>query len=165
MIGLTKIVPIAITILECQGQYLFLRRRNPPYEGLWSMVGGKVAPGEHIRQAAIREVHEETRTTSVSDYEYRGLVTERLTDPNGALLAHFLIFVGHASISNFESSHREGDLELFSMKDVTSRKSEFLPSDYEMFHRFLEPDTQPRVFEAELLRSNKGYHLVYFREP
>ena len=68
---MAKMVPIAITILRCDESFLFLQRRNPPYENLWSMVGGKVTPGEHIQSAAIREVMEETGTPNVINYQYR----------------------------------------------------------------------------------------------
>ncbi|MBE0527103.1 MAG: NUDIX domain-containing protein, partial [Candidatus Thorarchaeota archaeon] len=94
---MSKIVPIVITILECQNRYLFIQRKNPPYEGLWSLVGGKVNVGEHICSAAVREVMEETGAKSVEGYDYRGFVSERLVDSDGNLLSQFLIFVGHAS--------------------------------------------------------------------
>jgi 8-oxo-dGTP pyrophosphatase MutT (NUDIX family) len=163
--AMTKSIPIAITMLECNGKYLFLKRRNPPYEGLWSMVGGKISPGEHIEEAAVREVQEETGTSKVLEYQYRGFVTERLIERDGILSAHFLIFVGHAIISDFEPSHREGDLSLFSLEEVESMREQFLPSDYKMFHSFLRPQTVIPMYEAELLRDDKGYHLVYYREP
>lgn len=157
-------VPIAITILSCKNRYLFLKRRNPPYEGLWSMVGGKITPGEHIQDAAKREVLEETGASRVDSYEYRGLVSERLVGSDGRLLAHFLIFVGRARIPDFEDSHREGDLALFAAKDIESRKDEFLPSDYMMFSYFNEDRSKRYMCEAELLRDDKGYHLHYYRE-
>jgi 8-oxo-dGTP pyrophosphatase MutT (NUDIX family) len=160
-----KIVPIVITILAHQDQYLFIQRRNPPYEGLWSLVGGKVDVGEHIATAAVREVIEETGTASIDDYEYRGLVSERLVDIDNALLSHFLIFVGYATINGFSQNHREGDLGLFSITDIEERKDEFLPSDYEMFHRFLKPISNSVMHEVELLYDDKRYHLVYYREP
>jgi 8-oxo-dGTP diphosphatase len=161
---MSKMVPIVITILAHQDQYLFIQRRNPPYEGLWSLVGGKVDVGEHIVTAAVREVIEETRTKSIDDYEYRGLVSERLVDVDNNLLSHFLIFVGYATIDGFSENHREGDLRLFSMNEIEKMKDQFLPSDYEMFHRFLKPSTQSVVHEVELLYDDKGYHLVYYRE-
>jgi ADP-ribose pyrophosphatase YjhB (NUDIX family) len=162
---MSKIVPIVITILECQNRYLFIQRKNPPYEGLWSMVGGKVNVGEHITAAAVREVIEETGAETVADYDYRGLVSERLVDPDGTLVAQFLIFIGHALIQNYTQNHREGDLALFSMQEITEKKGQFLPSDYEMFHRFLEKTETPTIHEVELLQDDKGYHLVYYREP
>ncbi|MHA1135607.1 MAG: NUDIX hydrolase [Candidatus Thorarchaeota archaeon] len=162
---MSKIVPIVITILEHQGCYLFIQRKNPPYEGLWSLVGGKVNIGEHITSGAIREVMEETGANNVEDYDYRGLVSERLVDTNGNLLSQFLIFVGHASIPNFEQNHREGDLALFTLEEIEENKNQVLPSDYEMFHRFLKVHGKPTIHEVELLHDDKGYHLVYYREP
>ncbi len=124
---MTKMVPIAITILRCGERYLFLQRRNPPYEYLWSMVGGKVSLGEHIQSAAIREVMEETGAPTVNNYEYRGLVSERLVETDGSLSSHFLIFVSYAEIQSFSENHREGDLALFTEDELEATKEQFLP--------------------------------------
>jgi 8-oxo-dGTP pyrophosphatase MutT (NUDIX family) len=155
-------VPIAITILKHDDGFLFLKRRNPPYENLWSMVGGKVSLGEHIREAAIREVMEETGTPTVSNYEYRGMVSERLLEPNGSLSSHFLIFVNYGEIPSFIENHREGTLASFTEDEVVTMKSQFLPSDYEMFQCFIESGGHT-LYEAELLHDD-GYHLIYYRE-
>jgi len=161
--GQTKLVPIAITILPYKDSYLFLKRRSPPYEGLWSLVGGKVALGEHIQAAGIREVKEETGAKHVRDYEYRGMVSERLVDSRGNLSAHFLIFVGLAIIDDFKTDHREGSLSLFKKEEIEAACAQFLPSDLEMFKRFLQRSRGPQMHEAELLHDDKGYHLVYYR--
>jgi len=160
-----KILPIVITILACKNRYLFIQRKNPPYEGLWSMIGGKVNIGEHITEAAIREVLEETGAQKLEDFVYRGLVSERLVDSDGILLSHFLIFVGHAMITEYTQTHREGNLALFSLDEIHEKKEQFLPSDYEMFQQFLNTIEKPLIHEAELLYDDKGYHLVYYREP
>ena len=162
---MSKIVPIVITILECQNRFLFIQRRNPPYEGLWSLVGGKVNIGEHIAEAAVREIKEETGAQKVDNYVYRGLVSERLVNGDGNLLSQFLIFIGHATINEFSQNHREGDLALYSLDEIHNAKNRFLPSDYEMFQRFLNPIKKSSVHEVELLHDDKGYHLVYYREP
>lgn len=164
VLSMSKIIPIVITILEHQNQYLFIQRKNPPYEGLWSLVGGKVNVGEHISAAAIREVLEETGATSVDDYEYRGFVSERLVDTDGNLISQFFIFVGHATIPNFIQNNREGNLDLFTLEAIDNNKSVVLPSDFEMFHRFLKMPERTIVHEVELLRDDKGYRLVYYRE-
>jgi 8-oxo-dGTP pyrophosphatase MutT (NUDIX family) len=161
---MAKMVPIAITILRCGERYLFLQRRNPPYENLWSMVGGKVGLGEHIRSAAIREIMEETGAHMVSNYEYRGVVSERLVESNGSLTAHFLIFVSFAEIPSFIESHREGNLALFTEAEIESTKEQFLPSDYQMFKHFKERRSIQWAYEAELLHDASGYHLIYYRE-
>ena len=161
---MTKMVPIAITILQCGERYLFLQRRNPPYENLWSMVGGKVGLGEHIRSAAIREVTEETGTPEVNNYEYRGLVSERLVESDGTLSAHFLIFVGYSKIPSFNENHREGNLALFTEDEIESTMEQFLPSDYQMFNCFKDQESIQSTYEAELLHDDTGYHLIYYRK-
>ena len=159
---MAQMVPIAITILKHKDKFLFLKRRNPPYENLWSMVGGKVSLGEHIRDAAIREVREETGAPNVTNYEYRGMVSERLVKPDGSLSAHFLIFVSYAEIPSFVENHREGTLSLFSENEISSLEPQFLPSDFQMFKCFREKGS-PSLYEAELLHDD-GYHLIYYRE-
>jgi ADP-ribose pyrophosphatase YjhB (NUDIX family) len=42
------------------GRLLVIRRGRPPGEGLWSLPGGRVEPGEADAAAVIREVREET---------------------------------------------------------------------------------------------------------
>jgi 8-oxo-dGTP pyrophosphatase MutT (NUDIX family) len=128
------------------------------------MVGGKVGLGEHIRSAAIREVMEETGASEVLNYEYRGLVSERLIEPDGTLSAHFLIFVNYGEISSFSKNHREGDLALFTEEEIDTTKEQFLPSDYHMFKWFKNRSILGSTFEAELLHDNGRYHLNYYRE-
>ena len=159
---MTQMVPIAITILKHDDGFLFLKRSNPPYENLWSMVGGKVSLGEHIRDAAIREVMEETGAPTISNYEYRGMVSERLVKPNGSLSAHFLIFVNYGEIPSYIENHREGTLAVFAEDEITTMKPQFLPSDYHMFQCFRESSCST-MYEAELLHDD-GYHLIYYRE-
>lgn len=159
---MTQMVPIAITILKHSDHFLFLKRRNPPYENLWSMVGGKVSLGEHIRDAAVREVMEETGAPTISNYEYRGMVSERLVEPDGFLSDHFLIFVNYGEIPSFIENHREGTLALFTEDEIVSMEPQFLPSDYQMFRCFRECGG-PTLYEAELLHDDE-YHLIYYRE-
>ncbi|SEG41770.1 ADP-ribose pyrophosphatase YjhB, NUDIX family [Thermomonospora echinospora] len=42
------------------GRLLMIRRGHPPGEGLWSIPGGRVEPGESDAAAVVRELHEET---------------------------------------------------------------------------------------------------------
>jgi 8-oxo-dGTP diphosphatase len=39
---------------------LLIQRGRPPAEGLWSLPGGRIEPGETPQQAIVREVREET---------------------------------------------------------------------------------------------------------
>lgn len=47
-------------VRDADGRVLLVRRANEPGRGLWSIPGGRVEPGESAREAAVREVREET---------------------------------------------------------------------------------------------------------
>lgn len=47
-------------VRAADGRLLLIRRGRPPSQGLWSVPGGRVEPGESPEQAAAREVREET---------------------------------------------------------------------------------------------------------
>ena len=50
---------VGVAIIN-EGRLLLVQRMNPPNKGMWAVPGGKVALGETMRNAARREVHEET---------------------------------------------------------------------------------------------------------
>jgi 8-oxo-dGTP diphosphatase len=47
-------------VRDDRGRLLLIRRRRPPAVGTWSLPGGRVEPSETLKQAAAREVEEET---------------------------------------------------------------------------------------------------------
>lgn len=47
-------------IIDEHGRLLMVRRAGGVLTGLWSVPGGRVEPGETLREAVIREVREET---------------------------------------------------------------------------------------------------------
>ncbi|MBB2913525.1 ADP-ribose pyrophosphatase YjhB (NUDIX family) [Streptosporangium becharense] len=56
---------VGAVILDGSGRILLIRRGRPPGEGLWSVPGGRVEPGESDAEAVVREVLEETGLTVV----------------------------------------------------------------------------------------------------
>ncbi len=71
---------------------LLVQRSKPPRQGLWSLPGGHVEPGETAVDAALRELAEETNIAAVSD----GLVDVLdviVRDAQGSLQAHYLLAV------------------------------------------------------------------------
>lgn len=49
-----------VVALTPDGHVLLIERDWPPYEGQWALPGGHVDPGEDSREAAVRELAEET---------------------------------------------------------------------------------------------------------
>ncbi len=71
---------------------LLVKRSKPPVSGVWSLPGGHIEPGERARDAALREVMEETGVTA----EILGLADTHdviIRDKKGMLKAHYLLAV------------------------------------------------------------------------
>ncbi|MBK9070886.1 MAG: NUDIX domain-containing protein [Myxococcales bacterium] len=51
---------VSAFVFDAEQRLLVVRRGRPPGEGLWSVPGGKVMPGETLAAAVAREVREET---------------------------------------------------------------------------------------------------------
>lgn len=47
-------------VRDAAGRLLLVRRAHEPAQGMWSLPGGRIEPGETPAQAAAREVAEET---------------------------------------------------------------------------------------------------------
>ena len=56
----------AVGVVCVRGEeVLLIRRGTPPRQGEWSLPGGRVEPGEPVREAALRELKEETSVDAV----------------------------------------------------------------------------------------------------
>jgi ADP-ribose pyrophosphatase YjhB (NUDIX family) len=54
------LVHVSTVITNSEGQILFVREAKAIHRGKWNLPGGHVEEGEHLREAAIREVKEES---------------------------------------------------------------------------------------------------------
>lgn len=64
---------------------IFIRRKNPPYQGSWALPGGFVEYGETVEEAVLREVKEETGI-SIEIQELLGVYSYPGRDPRGHMI-------------------------------------------------------------------------------
>lgn len=65
----------SMVVLQNQDAFLLLERKNPPNQGMFVPVGGKLEPFETPSQAAIRETFEETGLT-IRHLKFGGVLIE-----------------------------------------------------------------------------------------
>ena len=69
-------------VIPSEKGVVLVRRGSEPYEGQWALPGGFVEVGETVRQAAVREVAEETGL-AVEISRLIGVYSEPDRDPRG----------------------------------------------------------------------------------
>ncbi|MBW8322256.1 MAG: NUDIX domain-containing protein [Rhizobium sp.] len=77
-------------IVERDGRFLLVRRRNPPAADLFAFPGGRAEPGETPEETAIRELFEETGLLGRGP---RLFETVELFPEDGTPESHFLLSV------------------------------------------------------------------------
>lgn len=71
----------AVIVVENQA-VVFVRRRNPPFQGCWALPGGLCEMGETVEQAVRREAEEETGLR-VEIERLIGVFSDPTRDPRG----------------------------------------------------------------------------------
>lgn len=56
---------VIFSLIAEELQVLLIRRKNPPFAGMWAIPGGFVHMDESLEEAAVRELEEETGVTNV----------------------------------------------------------------------------------------------------
>ncbi len=141
-------VPVALAAVRSVRGMLLIKREKPPFAGLWGMPGGKMRYGEHLDDAVMREVIEETGLRT-SFWGLRGVVTEKLYAGN-RLSMYYLLFVCEM-FSNSVQFRRsaEGALRWFRLEELARQWDKVIPSD--------------RLMLEKLVLHRQGSHQFYYR--
>lgn len=75
-------------IVEKEGKVLLVKRKNPPFRGMWAIPGGFIEYGkESLEEAARRELKEETGLEALN-LSLVGVYSHPNRDPRGHIIAH-----------------------------------------------------------------------------
>lgn len=150
---------VAVALVCFDGQVLLIRRARGHYAGWWALPGGKIESGEHVSDAALREVQEETGLDTAFE-RHLGVVSEHLWE-NGAICQHFLLHVcALAANTPSVTAGDEGALRWVD-PDAIGALKRVVPSDRAMIQRlFVEEDTG--YHECALEKDGDAYRLRTF---
>ncbi len=128
------IVAVGVVVLK-DDHVLLIRRSKPPKPDAWSIPGGAQELGETLRQAAKREVYEETAIT-IGEPQFLDIVDYLDRESNGAIRHHY-------SLIDYAATYQSGALR--AGDDAVAAR--WVPrdqlSDYNLWH-----ETEKIIYKA-----------------
>jgi isopenicillin N synthase-like dioxygenase/ADP-ribose pyrophosphatase YjhB (NUDIX family) len=111
---------VGAVVMDEGGRLLLVRRANPPAQGLWSIPGGRVEPGESHEQAVVRELAEETGLLGAVEREV-GTVERDAPDGRTYVIRDFLVSVD--DVGPARAGDDAADLRWFSPAELSDAQT------------------------------------------
>lgn len=157
-----KELPLAVVIsaLIKDNQILLIKRLRGDYVGLLGLPGGKIEKNEHLSEAAIREILEESGIES--DFKnHLGFVSEHLIE-NGNVLQHFLLHICELEPKTTDIlNDSEGKLAWFNLDDLQNLKNKIIPSDFLIIEKIVK-NREKGYYNCILEKNGDNYFLKKF---
>lgn len=160
-----KTLPVAVCIVEHDGKFPLIKFKRNYLAGRWGLPGGKLDDGEHVQEAAVRELREEVGIET----EFQKLVAvvdEIALDREGNAI-RCILFVCRMKPAGPVSPERrdlpEGTIDWFTLEQIKTMESEFVRSDFKLFLEFGEPKWYGNFRSRQEWKDGK-LQLTYF-EP
>ncbi len=102
-----------LCVIKNNENFLLLERIKPPHQGMFTPVGGKINPFESPKDAAFRELNEETGLT-LKTLKYCGILVE-----TSSIQYNWINFVYCGETEYFQPQYcNEGVLKWINFKDI-----------------------------------------------
>jgi len=155
-----KPLSVAIASVVSNNKILLIKRVNEPYAGKWAFPGGKIELGEHVSDAAMRELLEETGIKSEFK-EHLGSVSEHLIE-NGDIKEHFLLHICKLSPTSSEIVQgSEGEVGWFDLNNIEELQNLMVASDFSIMKKYVN-EKQTGYTECVLEKQQNQYILKKF---
>ncbi len=106
----------AVGVICFKGKRVILiKRSKPPKAGDWSLPGGRIEPGETRREAALRELYEETGV--------RARIIEKIAEIDADFGSHHFILHDYLAIwehGEIIAGDDAADARLYDMADIVA---------------------------------------------
>jgi len=127
---------VVISVLVKDNKILLIKRLKGDYMGLLGLPGGKVEKNEHLSEAAVREIVEESGIEARFK-SHLGFVSEHLIEGEN-IIQHFLLHICELEpITTEITKNQEGNLAWFGMEDMNSLENQIIPSDFMIIDKFV----------------------------
>ncbi|MBR9675756.1 NUDIX hydrolase [Candidatus Woesearchaeota archaeon] len=157
-----KPLPVVVSALINEDEILLLKREKPPYKGYWCLPGGKVEFGEHLSDAAKREILEETGITC-EFLELNGIYTEVMWE-NNEKIATFILFMTTLKPTHLNHvQSEEGELKWYKLEELEAMKDEMIENDYMAIKKFVI-EKEGFYYETEMRKEGEKYFMTKFNK-
>jgi len=104
----------ADALIIYKGKLVLIRRKNPPFEGLFALPGGFVEVGEKVEDAAVREAKEETGL-DIRLIKLLGVYSDPSRDPRGHVVSVCYLAEGSGIL---KAGSDAKDIGLFGLNEI-----------------------------------------------
>jgi 8-oxo-dGTP diphosphatase len=125
----SPLVGVGAVIVD-QNRVLLIRRGTPPLLGEWSLPGGVLECGETLRDAVVREAHEETGLT-VETGEMLGVYERVIRDDARRVRYHYVLidFLCRAVGGDLKAGSDAADVRWFTREELPALNLAFDADD------------------------------------
>ena len=125
----SPLVGVGAVIVD-QSRVLIIRRGTPPLLGEWSLPGGVLECGETLRDAVVREAHEETGLT-VETGEMLGIYERVIRDDARRVRYHYVLidFLCRAVGGDLKAGSDAADVRWFTREELPALNLAFDADD------------------------------------